>query len=65
MTRECVCGSGLESWVLSDARGIYCARVCSQCEADKRGEFRPEIFSDPDYETDEAIDEGVGEWGDW
>lgn len=33
--RECICGSGLPSWVLRDARGIYCGLVCEECEETK------------------------------
>lgn len=54
--RECPCGSGLHSWPLHDARGIYCGRVCDQCEEEKRAQFRPEIFTDSSYYADEAID---------
>jgi hypothetical protein len=41
---------------LIDARGIFCAYVCDQCEQHKRASFRPEIFEDPNYETSEPID---------
>jgi hypothetical protein len=61
MTRQCPCGSGRESWELLDARGIYCGRVCEKCEAEKRAEFRADIFTDANYWTDEP----VGERGDW
>jgi len=55
--RPCGCGSGLESRELLDARCIYCGRVCDRCEAEKRAEFRPDIFTDPDYWTDEPVDD--------
>jgi len=42
---KCPCGSGEYPWDLLDAQGIYCGKVCSKCEDDKRAEFRPEIFS--------------------
>jgi len=42
---------------LYDARGVFCTYVCDRCEAEKRREFRPEIFSDPGYEADEPIEE--------
>jgi hypothetical protein len=54
--RPCPCGSGLASHWLKDARGIECARVCDACEARQRGRYRPEIFTDPNYETTEAIE---------
>lgn len=44
MTRTCTCGSGLEGRELVDAAGIFCAFVCDQCEAEKRGKFNPRIF---------------------
>ena len=47
--------SHAEVWELTDARGIYCAIVCQQCEQEKKTQFRPEIFSDPNYHTDELI----------
>lgn len=43
--RLCNCGSGQESYELLDAQGIYCARVCEECEPLVRGRYRPEIFS--------------------
>jgi len=55
--RPCPCGSALESEELLDARGIYCGRVCERCEARKRAEFRPDIFEDPHYWTDEPVEE--------
>lgn len=36
---------------LRDARGIFCCFVCDACEAAKRQRFRPEIFTDADYDT--------------
>lgn len=41
---------------LFDARGIYVATVCDECEETKRAQFRPEIFGDADYWHDEPID---------
>lgn len=56
VVRPCLCGSGKESEEMLDARGIYCGRVCEDCEAEKRSQFRPEIFEDSDYYADEPID---------
>jgi len=53
----CNCGSGLPSRELLDARGIYCGRVCDRCEQRIKSSFRPAIFSDPNYYTDEPIEE--------
>jgi hypothetical protein len=54
--RSCNCGSGLNSWWESDARGIPLARVCDACIDEKLAGYRPEVLSDPNYEADEAID---------
>jgi hypothetical protein len=42
---------------LLDARGIFCCYVCDECEVEKRAGFRPDIFTDPNYPTDEPVDE--------
>ena len=55
--RECNCGSGKPSWELLDSRGIYCGRVCEDCEAAARASFRPEIFEDSSYWHDEPVEE--------
>ena len=57
--RTCNCGSGLEKYALNDARGIFCTYACEDCEKEKMKEFRPEVFSDMNYEHDEPIDEDV------
>ena len=41
---------------LIDARGIFCTYVCDACEAERRGRYRPEIFTGL-YDADEPIDE--------
>jgi len=56
-TRECICGSGKNSWVLSDARGIYVSRVCADCVKKVKAKYRPEIFADSNYAHDEPIEE--------
>ena len=56
MPRECFCGSGLEQYRLNDARGIIVSYACKDCEAEVRACYRPEIFTDPNYWTDEPID---------
>ncbi len=43
MGRPCNCGSGEDSWWEYDGRGIPMARVCSRCEEERMGAFRPEI----------------------
>ena len=54
--QSCPCGSGQYPHEVSDARGIFVAYVCPECEADKLGGYRPEIFTNPNYETDEPIE---------
>ncbi len=53
---ECPCGSGEDSYILSDARGIACGRVCSKCEDEINSQYRPEIFEDGNYICDEPIE---------
>jgi hypothetical protein len=53
----CPCGSSQSRRELKDARGIFCTFVCNACERRKRHSFRADIFTDPNYQTDEAIDE--------
>lgn len=45
-------------WVeeVCDARGIYIAKVCDKCREEKLAGYRPEIFSDTGYETDEPVE---------
>lgn len=57
IAQPCQCGSELPSRELSDARGIYCCRVCDRCEAKEKARFRPDIFTDSNYGTDEPIEE--------
>ena len=53
----CPCGSG-EPWEeIYDARGIYVARVCDKCKKERLSGYRKDIFTDPNYWTDEPIDE--------
>jgi hypothetical protein len=52
---KCQCGSGLSRRDLSDARGIFCCYVCDSCEAEKRANYRPDIFADANYWHDEPL----------
>jgi hypothetical protein len=54
--RECPCGSGLPRLEVCDARGIFVAFVCDKCETRKLAGYRPEIFEDPNYWTDEPVE---------
>lgn len=53
----CSCGSGQWAEPAYDARGIYVAAVCDKCREERLSHYRPEIFTEPDYECDEPIDE--------
>lgn len=55
--KKCTCGSGEISSALYDARGIYVSRVCSKCEAKVKSHYRPDIFTDSNYWTDESVEE--------
>jgi hypothetical protein len=39
-----------------DARNIFVAYVCDKCRELRLAGFRPEIFTDSDYECDETVD---------
>ncbi len=52
----CSCGSGLKPYILYDARRIGCGYVCEECEEKVKSKYRPEIFTDPNYEVDEQIE---------
>ena len=53
--KTCSCGSGLIREEMLDARGIFCCYMCDDCEVEKKSRFRPEIFTDSQYECDERI----------
>jgi hypothetical protein len=56
--RLCLCGSGLNSHMLMDGRGIYLCRVCAKCEQRKRAQYRPVIFTSyTQADVDEPIEE--------
>ena len=42
---------------LKDVHGIFCGYVCDKCEAEVRARCRPEIFTDPNYDRSEPLDE--------
>jgi hypothetical protein len=54
---RCICNSGRMQRPLYDARLIFVAYVCDECERKVRGRYRPEVFTDPNYETTEDIEE--------
>jgi hypothetical protein len=55
--RLCPCGSGKWSWWEHDARGIPLARVCDECCVDKLSRYRRDVLTDPNYYTDEPVEE--------
>lgn len=55
--RPCPCGSSLPSWWATDARGIELCRVCDKCEKEQLAKYRPDVLDDPNYWSDEPIDE--------
>jgi hypothetical protein len=55
--RTCSCGSGKPRRVLEDARGIFVAYVCDECEKRIKAQYRPDIFLDPNYPCDEQVEE--------
>ena len=55
--RPCPCGSGRPSYWKMDARGIPLSRVCPECEQERLAKFRPEVLTNPNYQTDEPIEE--------
>lgn len=54
--KPCRCGSGKTRYELKDARGIFCAYVCSECEAEVKKRYRADIFTDSGYWADEPIE---------
>ena len=50
------CKSGKRRYELLDARGISCGYVCEDCEKEKKSHYRPEIFEDSCYYSDEPIE---------
>ncbi len=56
----CRCGSGKDRFQVYDARGISTGFACVDCvEAHKR-KFRPDIFEDSNYWSDEPIEPEPG-----
>ncbi len=55
--RICECGSGLFSYWKNDARGIPLCRTCPDCHEKKMERYRPDVLTDPNYESYEPIEE--------
>lgn len=73
MPRECSCGSGEFPEAVYDARNIFVAYVCDKCREKRLSVYREDIFTDPDYWTDEPVDDADSfdygdepvDYGDW
>ena len=54
-------------WEEFDARGISVGMVCDNCVGQKRSQYRPEVFTDPNYSMDEPsngkLDECMERYG--
>lgn len=46
-----------EAWREYDANGIYLCIVCDICVSAKLGGYRPEVLTDPNYESYEDKEE--------
>ncbi len=55
--RTCPCESGEVRYELRDARDIFCSYVCSKCEDKVKSKYRPEIFTNNNYSSEEQIEE--------
>ena len=55
--RQCWCGSGARRVERLDARGIFLCYACDQCWPQKRLGYRPEVLTDPSYETYEPVED--------
>lgn len=54
----CPCMSDMLQHQLKDARGIFVAYVCPACEEGVKATYRPEIFTDPNYDAPDLGDDG-------
>lgn len=46
-----------ESYWVKDARGIELAKVCDKCKKEVLARFRPDVLDNPNYWSDEDIEE--------
>lgn len=54
---QCSCGSGESASAVYDARGIFVFFSCAKCDAEKRKGYRTDIFTDPNYRTNEDVED--------
>lgn len=57
MEKRCSCGSGFPRMECLDARGIFLCFACVKCKPEKLSSFRQDILVDPNYWTDEDVEE--------
>ena len=60
MARICNCGSGLPSYDLVDAAGIFCTYVCEKCEPQVRRKYNPSIFKPGTPYASSGAEEDIG-----
>jgi len=49
----CRCGSGEDRYDLEDACGYFVEFVCDSCIDTVKAKYRPEVFTDSNYWSDE------------
>ena len=57
LPKPCSCESGKPRSLQFDARGIFFTYTCEDCHDRKMAGYRPDVFTDPSYWTDEPIDD--------
>lgn len=57
MPNLCTCGSGKPSYWQYDARRIPLCRTCEDCHAEQMLKYRPDVLTDPNYESYEPIED--------
>lgn len=50
---NCTCGSGKDSVLLYDSRGVPLVRICLECRDEQLSLYQEEVLSNPDIENDE------------
>lgn len=55
--KPCRCGSGEPRHEIHDARGIFVTFACSSCEKEKLKGYRPEIFTNSNYDAPDLGDD--------
>jgi hypothetical protein len=55
--KPCSCGSGKRRSPQYDARSIFLTYTCDDCHDRKMAGYRPDVLTDPNYWTDEPIED--------